>query len=63
MTNAFVYCEFQILLQPFKYIQQIPGKKVRAKLALAFNHWLNIPQGKLKAIGEIVQMLHNASLL
>jgi len=53
----------ELLLQPFTYIQQIPGKKVRAKLAIAFNHWLNIPQEKLKAIGEIVQMLHNSSLL
>lgn len=53
----------EILLQPFVYIQQIPGKKIRAKLALAFNHWLNIPMEKLSAIGEIVQMLHNSSLL
>lgn len=53
----------QILLQPFVYIQQIPGKNVRTKLALAFNHWLDIPQEKLQRIGEIVQMLHNSSLL
>lgn len=53
----------QILLQPFAYIQKIPGKNVRGKLALAFNHWLNIPQEKLQIIGEIVQMLHNSSLL
>ncbi|XP_037044777.1 geranylgeranyl pyrophosphate synthase isoform X1 [Bradysia coprophila] len=52
-----------ILLQPFVYIQQIPGKNVRAKLAIAFNYWLNIPDDKLKKIGEIVQMLHNSSLL
>lgn len=53
----------EILLQPFVYIQQIPGKNVRTKLALAFNYWLNIPQEKLQSIGEIVQMLHNSSLL
>ncbi|PRD27166.1 UNVERIFIED_CONTAM: Geranylgeranyl pyrophosphate synthase [Trichonephila clavipes] len=29
----------------------------------AFNYWLNIPLDKCSEIGEIVQMLHNASLL
>ncbi|XP_073839388.1 geranylgeranyl pyrophosphate synthase quemao isoform X2 [Musca autumnalis] len=53
----------EILLQPFTYIQQIPGKQFRSQLSLAFNYWLNIPQGKLSEIGEIVQMLHNSSLL
>lgn len=53
----------EILLQPFVYIQQIPGKQIRSKLALAFNHWLEIPLEKLNLIGEIVQMLHNSSLL
>ncbi|XP_058831615.1 terpene synthase [Topomyia yanbarensis] len=52
-----------ILLEPFEYIQQIPGKQFRSKMALAFNHWLNIPVEKLVAIGEIVQMMHNSSLL
>jgi geranylgeranyl diphosphate synthase, type III len=54
---------FKTLLQPFVYIQQIPGKQVRSKLGLAFNFWLNIPIEKLAAISEIVQMLHNSSLL
>lgn len=51
------------LLQPYLYILQVPGKLIRTKLARAFNHWLNIPIEKLTAVGEIVQMLHNASLL
>ncbi|KAF5300063.1 hypothetical protein FQA39_LY11255 [Lamprigera yunnana] len=51
------------LLQPFIYITQIPGKNIRSKLARAFNYWLNIPEDKLKQIEEIIQMLHNASLL
>ncbi|XP_055307370.1 terpene synthase isoform X2 [Sitodiplosis mosellana] len=53
----------QILLQPFTYIKDLPGKNIRSKLSIAFNHWMNIPLEKLKAIGEIVQMLHNSSLL
>lgn len=53
----------QILREPYKYICQIPGKQVRTKLADAFNCWLKIPQDKLQIIGEVTQMLHNASLL
>ncbi|KAA0203433.1 hypothetical protein HAZT_HAZT007628 [Hyalella azteca] len=53
----------QTLLQPFRYILQVPGKMIRSKLALAFNFWLKIPQEKLTAISEIILLLHNASLL
>lgn len=51
------------LLQPFTYILQVPGKQIRAKLAHAFNYWLNIAADKLVVVGDIVQMLHNSSLL
>lgn len=53
----------QKLLQPFTYILQVPGKQIRAKLAQAFNIWLKIPDDKLHVVGDIVQMLHNSSLL
>lgn len=55
--------EDKILLQPFHYIQRVPGKQIRTKLTKAFNYWLHIPLPKCHVIGEIVQMLHNASLL
>ena len=42
---------------------QLPGKNIRAKLAQAFNHWLRIDTDKLQQICDIVQMLHNASLM
>ncbi|XP_047529110.1 geranylgeranyl pyrophosphate synthase-like [Vanessa atalanta] len=51
------------LLMPFTYIQQVPGKQIRSKLTQAFNYWLRVSDEKLRAIGEIVQMLHNSSLL
>jgi geranylgeranyl diphosphate synthase, type III len=41
----------------------VPGKQIRAKLAHAFNYWLTIPDEKLVVVGDIVQMLHNSSLL
>ncbi|KAK6633833.1 hypothetical protein RUM44_004440 [Polyplax serrata] len=51
------------LLQPFKYILQVPGKHMREKLAKAFNYWLKTPTDKLNIIVDIVQILHNSSLL
>lgn len=52
-----------MLLQPFTYVLQFPGKMIRAKLAQAFNYWMKIPEDKLLAISDIIHMLHNASLL
>lgn len=51
------------LLQPYTYLLQVPGKQIRAKLTHAFNYWLDIPNDKLHSVGEIIQMLHNSSLL
>ncbi|XP_028033153.1 geranylgeranyl pyrophosphate synthase [Bombyx mandarina] len=51
------------ILMPYTYIQQVPGKQIRTKLASAFNYWLKISEEKLRLVGDIVQMLHNASLL
>ncbi|XP_065313974.1 geranylgeranyl pyrophosphate synthase-like isoform X2 [Gordionus sp. m RMFG-2023] len=51
------------LLAPYFYISELPGKQIRTKLSKAFNHWLNIPDDKIELIVQIIQMLHNASLL
>ncbi|BFZ18010.1 hypothetical protein BsWGS_21049 [Bradybaena similaris] len=53
----------QILLAPYRYICQIPGKQIRTKLSSAFNYWLQIPEDKMKIVSEVIQMLHNASLI
>ncbi|XP_055351313.1 terpene synthase-like isoform X2 [Paramacrobiotus metropolitanus] len=52
-----------VLLQPFHYIQKVPGKQIRGKLAQAFNIWMKISNDKLQVITELMDMLHNASLL
>ena len=52
-----------MLLEPYTYILQVPGKQIRAKLAHAFNYWLKIPEDKLFVVGEIIQLLHTSSLL
>ena len=53
----------QILLEPYTYLLRKKGKDVRIKLLKAFNIWLHVPDDKVQRIGEIIQMLHNASLL
>jgi len=53
----------QLLLEPFFYLCENPGKLIRTKLMGAFNDWLNVPEDKLKIITEAVEMLHTASLL
>ena len=51
------------LLEPLAYLLQVPGKNIRKKLLHAFNFWMKVDDAKVHEIGEIVQMLHNASLL
>ncbi|TMS37878.1 hypothetical protein L596_004718 [Steinernema carpocapsae] len=51
------------LLAPYHYIRQMPGKHIRSELAKAFNVWLQIDPVKLDKIMELVEMLHNASLM
>ncbi|CAN0155022.1 unnamed protein product, partial [Ascophyllum nodosum] len=53
----------QELMEPFHYINLVPGKDVRGKLIDAFQAWLKIPADKIQTIKEIVGMLHNASLM
>ena len=50
----------KLLLEPFAYLLQVPGKNIRKKLLHAFNFWMKIPQETALKIGEIIQMLHNA---
>ncbi|KAF3425602.1 hypothetical protein E2986_05989 [Frieseomelitta varia] len=55
--------EDEMLLEPFSYILQVPGKQIRTKLTHAFNYWLKVPEDKLHAVGNIIQLLHTSSLL
>ncbi|OWZ51895.1 geranylgeranyl diphosphate synthase, type III [Cryptococcus neoformans] len=52
-----------ILMEPYIYISQNPGKEIRSKLIDAFNQWLEVDKDDLKVITKVVRMLHNASLL
>lgn len=52
-----------ILLGPYNYMAQHPGKDIRRQLITAFDAWLNVPKDKLAIIINVVAMLHTASLL
>ncbi|TPX48812.1 hypothetical protein SeLEV6574_g01823 [Synchytrium endobioticum] len=55
--------EDRILLEPFAYLCQYPGKEIRSKLIEAFDYWIKVPPAKLEIIRNIVEMLHSSSLL
>lgn len=63
MLNTFLLILFQVTVAPYKYLAEIPGKEVRSMLISCFNKWLLIQPEQLKKIKEVIQMLHNASLL
>ena len=52
-----------LLLEPFRYLQQAPGKNVRGQLIDAFQIWLDIPTDAVEVTKRVVEFLHNASLL
>mmetsp|Transcript_5044 Transcript_5044/g.7290 ORF Transcript_5044/g.7290 Transcript_5044/m.7290 type:complete len:335 (+) Transcript_5044:191-1195(+) len=52
------------LLEPFRYINSVPGKDVRGKLIDCFQKWLQVDSSEILAkIKDIIGDLHNASLL
>ncbi|KAJ3294123.1 Geranylgeranyl pyrophosphate synthase [Borealophlyctis nickersoniae] len=53
----------KVLLEPYLYLCDHPGKEIRSKLIEAFGLWLQVPKDKLDTIRSVVEMLHTASLL
>ena len=53
----------RIVLGPFDYMYDHPGKDIRKQLIAAFNAWLKVPEESLAIITRVVGMLHTASLL
>ena len=53
----------KILLGPYDYLFDQPGKDIRKQLIAAFNAWLKVPEESLAIITKVVGMLHTASLL
>lgn len=53
----------KILLGPYDYMFNHPGKDIRKQLIAAFNAWLRVPDQSLAIITKVIGMLHTASLL
>ena len=53
----------KILLGPYDYMLQHPGKDIRRQFITAFDCWLKVPEDSLAIISKVVTMLHTASLL
>ena len=52
------------LMEPFRYVNSVPGKNVRGKLIECFQLWFQVQDTAIMdLIKEIVSMLHNASLM
>jgi geranylgeranyl diphosphate synthase type 3 len=52
-----------VLMGPYEYLFNHPGKDIRSQLIAAFNEWLEVPPESLEIITKVVGMLHTASLL
>ncbi|KZN84063.1 Geranylgeranyl pyrophosphate synthase [Penicillium chrysogenum] len=53
----------KILMGPYDYVHEHPGKDIRRQLIHAFNAWLQVPPASLSIITKVVTMLHTSSLL
>ena len=53
----------KILLGPYDYMVDHPGKDIRKRLISAFDVWLKVPEESLAVITKVIGMLHTASLL
>lgn len=53
----------RIVMGPYEYLLDSPGKDIRKQLIEAFNAWLDVPPESLAIITNVVGMLHTASLL
>ncbi|CAH8592302.1 unnamed protein product [Schistosoma turkestanicum] len=53
----------KVVMEPYNYTCNTNGKEIRNALMSAFNYWLNVPESTLGIISNVIQMLHNASLI
>ncbi|RKL37194.1 hypothetical protein BFJ72_g7850 [Fusarium proliferatum] len=48
---------------PYKYILALPSKGVRGAFIDSLNGWLDVPEDKAQVIKDVIDMLHNSSLI
>nr|CAP07654.1 geranylgeranyldiphosphate synthase [Sphaceloma manihoticola] len=52
-----------IVESPLSYVSSLPSKHFRVQLLEALNIWYELPQNEVSKIGDILQLLHNSSLI
>ncbi|OOQ85950.1 hypothetical protein PEBR_23234 [Penicillium brasilianum] len=62
-TAPFLKAPSEVCEAPYEYINSLQGKNMRNKFMDALNHWLRVPAPSMQIIKNIVQMLHNSSLM
>ncbi|CAK1542405.1 unnamed protein product [Leptosia nina] len=50
-------------LLPYKHVIKVKSKRIRNRMCEAFNHWLRIPEEKMREIDDIVSTCHEASII
>ncbi|KAL3479743.1 isoprenoid synthase domain-containing protein [Aspergillus californicus] len=53
----------KVIMGPYEYMLQHPGKDLRRQMIHAFDAWLKVPPESLTIINKVIAMLHTASLL
>ena len=48
------------VLEPYAYLEQLPGKEFRSKLLDAFRVWLDVPENALEQIKGMVCLLYTS---
>ncbi|KAG0660986.1 geranylgeranyl pyrophosphate synthetase [Monosporozyma unispora] len=56
-------CNETILEKPYLHISQQQGKKFRSKLIQIFNQFYQLPESVLTVLQEMIEILHNSSLM
>ncbi|XP_045501449.1 geranylgeranyl pyrophosphate synthase-like [Colias croceus] len=51
------------LLLPYTHVIQNSSKGFRSRIAEAFNHWLKVPDDKMREAAEIIKMYSDCSLI
>ncbi|KAL3474597.1 isoprenoid synthase domain-containing protein [Aspergillus californicus] len=62
-TAPFVPAPSHVLEAPYEYLNSLQSKNMRNKFIDTLNAWLRVPSGSLQLIKNIIQMLHNSSLM
>ncbi|KUL83818.1 hypothetical protein ZTR_06621 [Talaromyces verruculosus] len=52
-----------VIRGPVRYVESMPGKKIRDRAANALNIWLQVNEEDLEQIRQVINRLHNASLI